>query len=157
MHLVYASIFSFELTLLSVEQSLKLLLLLRFGKDIEITHKLQKLYSDIQSQGKRGAKAVEEVIAYMNEVVKNDDKIREFSESDVMRCLQVHNSSYVNLRYFELQNKPRPDGNNLVLTQRDRQIIQTFAQSLIAVNMKEMARCKIGLMKVYLGDQLVNY
>ena len=157
MDLVYASIISFELTLLSVEQSLKLLLLLRFGKGIEMTHKLHKLYSDIQSQGQRGTKDVDEVIAHMNKLVKNNDKICEFTESEGMRCLQVHNSSYVNLRYFELHNKPRPDGNDLVLTQRDRQVMQTLAQSLIAVNMKEMARCKIGLMKVYLGDQLVKY
>ena len=143
MDLVFAMIVSFELILLSVEQSLKLLLLLRFGIKAQYTHDLIKPYNCIVAQDKRGKEVVGDIVRRMNALVQADDNIEEFSEKELAQCLQDHHAVYTNLRYFDLAALPELKDRHGPMSPRDRQIMRYFAQSLIAVNLDNMSRCKI--------------
>ena len=156
MDVFYSLVVSFEMVLLSVEQSLKLLLLLRYGIFKPI-HNLQTLYALIYSHDKCGEDVVDPIVRRMNELTQADENIEEFSEKELADCLQDHNSSYETLRYFWLPKQVASEYNAPPVSQRDRQIMQSFAQSLIAVNLEYMSICKIGLIRVYLGDQLVKH
>ena len=98
----YFLVVSFELTLLSVEQSLRLLLLLQYSIVRNNTnHNPRTLYSEIlhQSRGKIGIG--QDILNKMN-VVAQANALAPFSEKELLACLRKHDSSYSALRYFQL-------------------------------------------------------
>ena len=133
---------SFELALLSVEQSLRLLLLLQYSI-VRTSHNPRALYGEIlhQSRGKSGIG--QDILNNMN-VVAQDNALAPFSENDLQSCLRKHDSSYSSLRYFGLDRHARLS-NNWEIARRDNQLLQCLALGLILLNRDEMAKRGIGV------------
>ena len=96
---------SFELILLSVEQSLRLLLLLQFGDILDrVDHNLKVLYKRVRngSQQKEGLR--DSIICQMNALGKTKG-VAAFAENELLRCLNKHDSSYSSFRYFQLDRQ----------------------------------------------------
>ena len=137
---------SFELILLSVEQSLRLMLLLHYSiiRD-DTNHNPHVLYGTIRNRsgGKEGLRS--NIVSKMNELGQTAG-IRSISEKDLIACLRKHDSSYSNFRYFHLDHQGRLN-QQWDLTQRDVQIIHCIALALIYLNWAEMGRQGIGAMQ----------
>lgn len=137
---------SIQLALLSVEQSLRLLLLLHYSVPRHnVNHNPKVLYQDIRSRsgGKGGIR--HDIINQMN-VIAQGNGIDPFSEKDLIACLNKHDSSYTNLRYFGLNHQARSNGE-WGFTARDMQILHCAALALTHVNMDEMERQSIGVLQ----------
>ena len=136
-------IVSFELILLSVEQSLRLLLLLYYSivRD-DTNHNPHVLYEAIRNKsgGKEGIRR--DIISKMN-VLGQTEGIGPFSERELKSCLRKHDSSYSNFRYFQLDHQARLN-KEWEITQRDVQIFHCLALALINLNMDELGRRGIG-------------
>ena len=139
----FFGVVSFELALLSVEQSLRLLLLLHYSivRD-DTNHNAHVLYGTIQNKsgGKEGIR--NDIISRMNMLgqARNIDTI---TEKELKACLKRHDSSYSNFRYFQLDHRARLN-NQWEFTQRDVQILHCLALALITLNMEEMTKRGIG-------------
>ena len=136
-------IVSFELILLSVEQSLRLLLLLHYSivRD-DTNHNPAVLYKDIRNKsgGKEGIR--NDIINKMN-MLGQPKGIDPFSEEELVTCLRKHDSSYSNFRYFQLDHQARLT-NDWEISQRDGQILHCLALALIHLNMDAMGALGIG-------------
>ena len=133
---------SFELVLLSVEQSLRLLLLLRFSTvRSDTNHNLHVLYGAIRSKsgGKEGIRS--NIIDKMN-LLGQAEHIDSFDEKEVVACLRKHDSSYSNFRYFQLDHHAKLN-TAWEFTTRDVQILHCLALALIHLNINEMERRQI--------------
>ena len=139
-------IVSFELILLSVEQSLRLLLLLHYSiiRD-DTNHNPNVLYGTIRNRsgGKEGIRG--DIVSKMNELGQ-DAGIRFVSEKELVACLRKHDSSYSNFRYFQLDHQARLN-HQWEVTQRDIQIIHCLSLALIHLNWNEMDRRSIGVLQ----------
>ena len=140
---LFFQVVSFELILFSVEQSLRLLLLLQFG-GIRADHNLAALYKVVlnKSGGTEGLR--DNIIRQMNALGETKG-IDAFSEKELRKCLNKHKYSYNRFRYFQLDNQDQIIGDMEMLS-REIQIMHCFGQALIDLNMQEMG--KQG-MKVY--------
>lgn len=138
---VFFSAVAFELILLSVEQSLRLLLLLQYSV-VKAIHNPHALYGIVRrkSGGKQGIRA--EIIDQMN-ALGQAKSIPDIAEKEMLSCLRKHNSSYSNFRYFELGEDARLSGKWEFLP-RDVQILHCLALALIHLNMADMGRRGIG-------------
>ena len=139
----YFLVVSFELTLLSVEQSLRLLLLLQYSIVRNNTnHNPRTLYSEIlhQSRGKIGIG--QDILNKMN-VVAQANALAPFSEKELLACLRKHDSSYSALRYFQLDRHARLS-TDWEITPQDQQVFNCLALALILLNNYEMAKRGIG-------------
>ena len=136
-------IVSFELILLSVEQSLRLLLLIHHSivRD-DTNHNPYVLYKAIRNRsgGKEGIRLA--IISKMNELGRTKC-VAPISENDLVACLRKHDSSYSNFRYFQLDHQGRLN-KQWEFTPRDVQILHCLALALIHMNMDEMERRGIG-------------
>ena len=137
----YFLVVSFELALLSVEQSLRLLLLLQHSI-VRARHNPRALYSEIlhQSRGKSGIG--QDILNNMN-VVAQANALAPFSENELQSCLRKHDSSYSSLRYFGLDQHARLT-TDWEITGRDHQVFLCLALALISLNGDEMAKRGIG-------------
>ncbi len=140
---LFFRVVSFELILFSVEQSLRLLLLLQFGIS-RGDHNLAALYQVVlnKSGGKEGLR--DNIIRQMNALGETKG-IDSFSEKELRKCLNKHKSSYNKFRYFRLDNQDQIIGEMEMLP-REIQTMHCFGYVLIDMNMQEMS--KQGL-KVY--------
>ena len=135
---------SFELALLSVELSLRLVLLLQYSiVRYNTNHNPRVLYSAILNQS-RGKSGIEQDILDQMNVVAQGNHFAPFSEKELRDCLRKHESSYSNLRYFQLDRQARL-GNNWEITIRDNQLLQCLALGLILLNHDEMEKRGIGV------------
>lgn len=135
------SVVAFELALLSVEQSLRLLLLLHDKKPrANVGHNPKVLYQSV-----RGEEIKRDIINQMN-VIAQGNSIDPFFEKELKTCLEKHDSSYTNFRYFGLNHQARSNGE-WEFTSRDMQILHYAAQALISVNDTEMERQSIGVLQ----------
>ena len=136
-------IVSFELVLLSIEQSLRLLLLLHYSivRD-DTNHNSYVLYREVRNKsgGKEGIRS--DIISKMN-VLGQTEGADPFSEKELVSCLKKHDSSYSNFRYFQLDHQARLN-KKWGFSKRDVQIIHCLALALIHMNMGEMMRRGIG-------------
>ena len=135
----YFSVVSFELVLLSIEQSLRLLLLLHYSiVRSDTNHNLHVLYKAIQNKsgGKEGIR--NDIVRKMNGLAQGEG-IELFSEEELVTCLRKHDSSYSNFRYFQLNHQARLNQNWEFAT-RDVQNLHCLALALIHLNMDEMKR-----------------
>jgi hypothetical protein len=141
----FFDVVSFELVLLSVEQSLRLLLLLHYSivRD-DTNHNPHVLYRTMQNKsgGKIGIR--QDIISKMNELGQTKG-IAPFSEKELVGCLRKHDSSYSNFRYFQLDHQARLN-KKWEYSGRDVQIIHCLALALIHLNMDEMGKRGIGAM-----------
>ena len=98
---------SFEMVLLSVEQSLRLMLLLHYSiiRD-DTNHNPRVLYATIRNRsgGKDGIR--NDIIGTMTAIGQLKG-IARFSERELLACLNKHDSSYSNFRYFQLDHEGR--------------------------------------------------
>ena len=136
---------SFELILLSVEQSLRLLLLLHHGivRD-DTNHNPHVLYGAMKNRsgGTQGTR--NDIVAKMN-ALGQTRAIKLFSEKELAACLKKHDSSYSNFRYFQLDRRARLN-RQWEFTARDIQILHCLALALIHLNMVEMGKLGIKAM-----------
>ena len=136
---------SFELILLSVEQSLRLLLLLHYGivRD-DTNHNPYVLYGTVKNRsgGKQGIR--DDVVTKMN-TLGQAKAIETISEKEMTACLKKHDSSYSNFRYFQLDRHARLN-RQWAFSARDVQILHCLALALIHLNMDEMAKRGIRVM-----------
>ena len=132
---------SFELVLLSTEQSLRLLLLLHYSV-VRTGHNLHALYNDVRKKSEGRAGIRRDVIGKMNALGRSE-RIDPFSEEELVACLRKHNSSYSNFRYFQLHRQARLN-EKWGFSQRDIQTLHCLALALIYLNMDEMRRRGIG-------------
>ena len=132
-------IVSFELILLSVEQSLRLLLLLHYSMVLDNTsHSPYVLYRTLRkkSGGKGGIR--QDIIREMN-VHGQPLGIDTISEKDLDACLRKHDSSYSDTRYFWLDPQAKTKNGGEILS-RESHIFHLLAVVLIALNDGEMKR-----------------
>ena len=142
---VFFPVVSFELVLLSIEQSLRLLLLLRYSIVRDNTdHNPHVLYGEIRAKsgGKEGIR--DGIVSTMNMLGQTKD-IDPFSEKEMVACLKRHDSSYSSFRYFQLDRRARVS-SPLESSPRDVQILHCLALALISLNMDEMGRRGINVM-----------
>lgn len=128
---------SFELLLLSVEQCLKLMLLLFFSRTLS-DHNPRVLYRAILAESK-GDKRIERVIVSRMNEVGLSNSFNPFSEEELVACLEKHDSSYVTFRYFQLDRHGRLT-DKWEFTPREMQVLDCLALALISIGKEEMAR-----------------
>ena len=134
---------AFELIVLSIEQSLRLLLLLRYTIIRDDTdHNPHVLYKAVKNKsgGKDGIR--EDIINEMNAQGQSRD-IGPVIEKELEACLEKHDSSYSNFRYFQLDRTARLN-TTWEFTQREVKILHCLALALIALNVHEMKKKGIG-------------
>lgn len=130
---------SFELILLSVEQSLRLLLLLHYGiVRGDTNHNPHVLYGTVKNRSGDEMGLREDIIAKIN-LLGQTKGIKPVSERELAACLKKHDSSYSNFRYFQLNRHAKLD-RQWQFTARDAQILHCLALALIHLNMDEMAK-----------------
>ena len=136
---LYFSVVSLELVLLSVEQSLRLLLLLQFSilRD-DTNHNPHVLYGTVLSESRGDLGIRQEIISKMNELGK-PERIPTFSERELRACLKKHDSSYSNFRYFQLDPQGRLN-EEFEISPRDIQTVHCLALALIHINMDVMEK-----------------
>ena len=128
---------------MSLEQSLRLLLLLHYGNIRDSTdHAPRVLYKAIsqKSGSKEGIRA--KIVCCANKIGAQND-ISPMTEKDIKLCLKNHNSSYTNFRHFQLNRQGRlnPDFG---FKNRELQIIHVLTLALLKMNEITMKERKIG-------------
>ena len=146
---VYFTVASFELFLLSVEQSLRLLLLLQYAVVRHNTnHNVHVLYKAVKNKdgGKGGIR--QGIINKMTELsqIGGFDPV---SEKELDSCLQKHDSSYSNFRYFGLDNRAKRNKEKWGVLPREVRVVRCLAQALILLNVDEMERRGMGFLQCY--------
>ena len=148
----YFNVVSFELILMSVEQSLRLLLLLHYGIIRDDTgHVPHVLYKAIlrESRGKSGIRrdivATANALGRAQELPATDEK--EILEKEILACLRKHNSSYANFRHFQL-NKQGGLNPDLGFKPREKQVVHCLALALIRLNMDEITKRKLQVLSM---------
>ena len=139
----FFTVVSFELVLLSLEQSLRLLLILHYSVVRDDTnHSPYVLYKALLSQrgSKEGIRL--DIVKKANELAQPEG-IAPITEKEVVACLRKHDSSYSNFRFFQLDHHGRLN-MKFEVTTRDVQIVHCLALALIHLNMDEMSRRGIG-------------
>ncbi len=130
-HSFFLRIVSFELLLVSVEQSLRLLLLLRFSIFPKNSgHNLFDLYQKLAEKDADNEWIIEGIIAVMN---ARKNIISPTSEEELAACLKEHCSSYSNTKYFQVNREGKLSGN-FGHSVREREILHCFALVLIDLN-----------------------
>ena len=129
-HNFFLRVVSFELLLVSVEQSLRILLLLRFSIfPKNPNHNLFDLYEKLGEKDADKEWIIKGIIAVMN-ARKN---VSSTSEEELAACLKEHCSSYSNTKYFQV-NRQGKLSKNFGHSTREREILHYFALVLIDVN-----------------------
>ena len=142
MDAVYFPTVSFELNLLSVEQSLRLVLLLHHSTvRPDINHAPHVLYNHLQNNSRDYEGPRSAIIERSTEYAEKFN-IPGFTEKDVVACLKRHRASYNDLRYFRVDNQGK-FSDNVGYSVRDVQLMHCLALGLIDVNMDKMQREKI--------------
>ena len=135
----YFTVVSFELVLISLEQSLRLLLLLHYSIiRADTNHSPNVLYKGILNKSGSDEGNRVDIVDKANELGQNLG-ISSITEEELLACLRKHDSSYSNFRFFQLdhQGKLNP---TLEVTPHDEQIVRCLASALIVLNMDEMRR-----------------
>ena len=133
---------AFELALLSVEQSLRLLLLLHCSVIYRSqAHDPHAIYKRLKSETHNKSVIRQEIISLMNSAAQ-PLSIDHFSEDEVETCLKRHRLSYSNLRYFGLTTQLRT--KNWGVAPREQQVVQCLAWALISLNGNKMEARNIG-------------
>ncbi|MDE0436299.1 MAG: hypothetical protein OXH92_20050 [Bryobacterales bacterium] len=140
----FFNVVSIEMILLSVEQSLRLLLLLHYRIVRDDTNHTPRVLYQTMTRKSGGAAGIRAAIVAHTNAIGSLRSIPATTEKEILACLNKHNASYTNFRYFQLnqQGKVNPDFG---FKGRDLQILHTLALALISLNTKEMKERKIGM------------
>ena len=136
---LFFPVVSFELLTLSVEQSLRLLLLLHIEGWVDRNnHNLMKLYNQVRAERGKLQGLHDDIICKMNAIGKSRG-YSVFSESELTSCLKKHHSSYSDFRYFQVDRQGKVS-LTLELLPREIQIMDCLASALIEINMREVSK-----------------
>ncbi len=130
---------SFELILLSVEQSLRLFLLINYSRVLNDTNDNPRiLFKVIMDESRGKNEIVPDIINRMN-AEKHSESIEPFAERELLDCLGKHDASYSNFRYFQLDKHARlnPQWD---ITPREGNLLQCLGRALIRMNLDEMGK-----------------
>ncbi len=150
---IFFSAVSFELILFSVEQSLRLLLLLHFGAIRDNSnHSPHALYNDVCLKEPSGVDLKKKVIYKMNElgIAEGIDSI---TDDQLLKCLKEHKTAYTDLRYFLMRRKGKLI-ENWILSHRDVQILHCLGLALIHLNWDTM--CQRGINPLWSMQKVEN-
>ena len=142
---LFFNVVSLELILMSVEQSLRLLLLLHYDiiRD-DTNHTPHVLYTTVRNKS-GGKVGIRSKIVAMANTLAGTQKIPTMDEKEIVACLRKHNSSYTNFRYFQLNRQGRLNPQ-WEIKNREVQILHCVALGLITLNMDEMTTRNIPIM-----------
>ena len=138
----YFNVVSLELILMSIEQSLRLLLLLHYDiTRADTGHVPAVLYKAIRNKscGKAGIRS--DIVAMAN-AFGGTRGITAMGEKEIRKCLRKHDSSYANCRHFQL-NKHGGLNPEFEFKPREVQVLHCLALGLIKLNMDEIAERKL--------------
>ena len=126
---------SFELILNSIEQSLRLLLLIHYST-LRPIHNIFSLYKAVlnMSGGKVGIRS--DIVNRVN-VHSSSIEMNSVTENDIRACLKKHDSSYSNFRYFGLDEEGRST-SKWEAKEYEIKLLHCLAAALIEVNVDEM-------------------
>ena len=135
MDALFFSAVAFELLLHSIEQSLRLLLLIEYLTPKPI-HNISALYKAVinRSGGKDGIrKAILKRVAALASPLGMGD----VTEDDIRACLRKHDSSYSSFRYFGLDDEGRFT-KKWEVKGYELKVLNCFAVALIQLNLDTM-------------------
>ena len=134
---VYFTAVAYELTLLSIEQSLKLVLAL-FSIPFEentSNHKLHSLYKQIQEEGENLPKRIIKEVNFW----AYEKKYNLISKEELETCLENNNDTYAKTRYLFVNKQGKAeDFPKNWKDRRDGEILTCLRQGLVSLNMKEL-------------------
>lgn len=128
---------SFELILLSIEQSIRLLLLVKY-ETLRPKHTVFKLYSELMYKSGRDGACRSEIFHRVN-VLAHSNNIGAIPEDDVHSCLKKHDSSYASFRYFGLDSSAR-SSLKWGVKSYEVQILHCLALALLEINRNELQK-----------------
>ena len=128
---------SFELLLHSIEQSLRLVLLIHYSS-LRPNHNIYALYQTLlrESGGKDGIRS--EIVNLVN-FLGSSQSMDIVTEENIRKCLKKHDSSYSSFRYFGLDDKAHPT-MKWEMKGYEVKLLHCLALALIAVNVTEMKK-----------------
>ena len=157
MDALFFSTVAFELILNSIEQSLRLLLLLEHSIR-KPTHNVSALYKTIigKSSSRDGIRG--EIVRRVTELGKSIG-MEALTEDEIRACLKKHDSSYSSFRYFGLD-----DGGRLTLRWEMKpyevKLVNCLALALIQINCEVMRkrgiRVAASMQRVTVSDMTVD-
>ena len=132
---IFFPIIAFELILNSIEQSLRLVLLIHYSI-LKPVHNIFALYKTVlrKSFSKEGIRS--EIVSRVNAYGRYWS-MGSVTEDDICRCLRKHDSSYSNFRYFGLDDKGHST-KKWEMKGYEVKLLHCFAQALLEVNSDEM-------------------
>lgn len=134
----YLGVVSFEQLLLSVEQSMKLSLMLYFSHKPEPNHRIDKLLDEIIAKDGNSKKLLREILNSANKIGATAS-VPTISEDEVKNTIKRHRSSYTKLRYFGLDTQFNVSSDNKwEISGRDIQVMHCMAWGLIDVNTRKI-------------------
>ena len=139
---VFLYVISIELTLLSVEQSFRLLRLLHTKEPpLPAHHDLWSLFNHALSECDNSKNTYNSIMSEMKKLGK-DQNAKTFLKEELRNCLKKHTTSYSDIRYFMIKR----DGTSkpeLLITSREKQILGFLASALININKSEMGKQRL--------------
>ena len=147
---------TFELVLFSIENSLRLLMLLHYSIR-RPKHEIFELFTEIECRSPQGDALRIELFGLVSSA-GNLQGLTQISQEEIHNCLKKHDSSYVNFRYFGLEKNARPSLKWEVKAY-ERKIMHCFSSALIAVNLNKMKALDIGfsdIMQKILMSEMTN-
>lgn len=136
----FFNVISFQLTLVSVEQSLRLLFVVLFSIfPKKPDHDLYGIYKTLQEKSAGEEWIIEEIIRRINTLTQTEN-INPISEKELVDCLKKHRLSYLNTKYFQVNTKGKLY-EDIEFLGREREILYCFALALIALNKYRIAKC----------------
>ena len=132
--IVSLRIVSFELTLVSVEQSLRALSLFFFPAfPRKLKHKLYPLYERLRDEGPGKEWLRTKITPRIDDCAKSE-KISPISDEELEECLKKHSSSYSIIKYFRVKGKGGQLFEDPKFSERERLVLYCFAVALIKLN-----------------------
>ena len=140
----FLHILSFQFTLVSVEQSLRSLLLVLFSIfPQKPSHNLYALYKELKCRSIDKEEIRREIIRRINDCAQTEKMslISEegISEEELVACIEKHRLSYSDLKYFQVDRDGKLS-KKWGFEGRERQILYCLAVALIKLNAYEMAK-----------------
>ena len=128
----------FELILVSVEQSLRALLLILFSIfPKQPNHNLFDLYKELKRRtiGEKGIRT--EIIRRINDCARAEN-MSLISEEELVACLEKHRFSYSSTKYFQVDRDAK-FSKNFGFRESEGQILYCFVVALIKLNQYKLA------------------
>ena len=143
-YIPFFNVVSFQLTLVSVEQSLRLLFVVLFSLfPKKPNHNLHSTYKALQEKSAGEEGLCKEIIRRLNDCAKRENMSliseEEISEEVLVACLEKHRSSYLNTKYFQVDTKGELY-EGIEVHGRGREILYSFALALVALDKYEIAK-----------------